>query len=215
MDRAGSRTVPEELLLLHADPRDGRIRTPSSFHRVLAGGVLVELLVTGAISVDGRRITGYQPLGRHDPVTAAVLAGLGRSGKRRPPALDAAVRRVPRSAVAAFLHALAGQGLVRVEQHRFLGVIPRRRFRATVPGVAQEIAGRLRASVLSVPGGPAPVERDRQLAALLGVARLDRRLYPGPENKQLRRAVRVLARELPVARAVKRVLGSDAAAASA
>ncbi|MFC8454467.1 GPP34 family phosphoprotein [Kitasatospora sp. NPDC057223] len=212
MDRTDSRTVPEELLLLHADPRDGRIRTPSTFHRVLAGGVLAELLVTGAISVDGRHITGYRPLGQHDPVAAGVLAELGRARKGRPPGLDRAVRRVPRSAVTACLHTLAGQGAVRVERRRLLGVVPYRRFSATTPQVAQQIAGRLRASVLPVPGGAGPVERDRQLAALVGVARLDRRLYPGPENKQLRRAVRVLARDLPIARAVKRVLGSDAAA---
>ena len=146
-------------------------------------------------------------------MTAGVLAELGRSGQGRPPGLDRAVRRVPRGAVAALLHMLADQGVVRTERRRLLGIIPYRRFSATVPGVAQQIAGRLRASVLSAPGGPAPVERDRQLAALVGVARLGRRLYPGPEDKQLRRAVRVLARELPIARAVRRVLGSDAAAA--
>ncbi|MFD0279142.1 GPP34 family phosphoprotein [Kitasatospora sp. NPDC127111] len=226
------RSIPEELLLLCADPVHGRLRIPSgSFHRVIAGGVVAELLVTGAITVEDRRITGFRPLGGHDEVAAGVLARLEAAGKsRRRLGLDVVIRRVPRKPGSApFLDRLAADGLLTVEQRRFLGLSYRRHV-ATRPGVGQEIAARVAATLareghataagpsaagVSAAGPalaePAEAERDRQLAGLIGAARLQRRLYPGAAGAPTRRAVRQLVRELPIARAVQRVVASDSA----
>ncbi|MFD5917221.1 hypothetical protein ACFVYP_07535 [Kitasatospora sp. NPDC058201] len=54
------------------------------------------------------------------------------------------------------------------------------------------------------PDGP-----DLQLAGLIGAARLDRRIFPGPENTEVRKAARRLVKELPVARAVRRLVDAD------
>lgn len=214
MAQSPSRTIPEELVLLCASPADGRLRMPSSFHRVLAGGVLAELLLTGAISVEGRRITGFQPLGDHEPVAAGVLTRLGGPGRRKAPAaLDTTLRRIRRGEVQALVESFATRGLLSIERRRLLGVLPYRQVTSTEPDAAREIAARLRATVLSPPGWPGAAERDRQLAGLLGAARLERRLYPGAENAQVRRTVRVLARELPIARAAQRAISADSAAA--
>lgn len=208
------RPLPEELLLLCADPRTGRIRQPLNFHRVIAGAVLAELLVRGAITVEKRHITGFQPLGASDPAGAAVLARLSDSGKRRRGAgLDATVRRTSFKAADGYLDSLVTQGLVTVESRRLLGFLPYRRFASTSPETVREIGARVRAAALTPPGGAADA-RDRQLAGLIAAGRLERRVLPGPEGAPARRAVRVLMRELPIAAAVRRVLNSDSAGGS-
>ncbi|WP_406198754.1 GPP34 family phosphoprotein [Kitasatospora sp. NBC_01560] len=222
MTPSDRRPIPEELLLLCADPVDGRLRVPAAtYHRVLAGGVVVELLLDGAITVEERRITGYRPLGGQDEVAAGVLARLEDAGKRRNGfSLDRAIRQVPRRPGSApFLARLAADGFVTVEQRRFLG-LPYRRHVATRPGIGQEIAARVAATLAREAGGAgAPAdgrsaadERDRQLAGLIGAGRLDRRVYPGPAGAATRRAVRLLVRELPVARAVRRAVDADSSA---
>ncbi|MFI6846874.1 GPP34 family phosphoprotein [Kitasatospora sp. NPDC050467] len=217
MTPPNARSIPEELLLLCADPVRGRLRTPhSTLHRVIAGGVVAEMLMSGAITVEGRRITGFQPLGAHDEVGAGVLARLEKAGKRdQRLGLDLVIRRVPRKpGPAPFLDRLTSDGLLVVETRRFLG-LPYRRHAATRPTMGQEIAARV-AATLAHEGDESPAaERDRQLAGLIGAARLERRLYPGSAGAPTRRAVRRLTRELPIAGAVRRVITSDSAAGSA
>ncbi|AUY51651.1 GPP34 family phosphoprotein [Streptomyces sp. CB01881] len=223
MAALNARSIPEELLLLCADPVRGRLRIPyATFYRVIAGGAVAELLVTGAITVEERRITGFQPLGAHDEVAAGVLARLEKAGKRKQQlGLDLALRGIPRKpGLTPYLDRLTADGLLTVEKHRFLG-LPYRRHVATRPDVRQEIAARVAATLAREGGAPAaagpdgqPAERDRQLAGLIGAARLDRRLYPGSTGAPTRRAIRQLTKELPIARAVRRAINSDSAANS-
>ncbi|GAA0667244.1 hypothetical protein GCM10010193_18560 [Kitasatospora atroaurantiaca] len=217
MDVSDTLPIPEELLLLCADPVTGRLARPASFARVIAGGVLAELLLAGAITVDGRRISGYQPLGTTEPVAAGVLTRLAGAGKRSWRfRLASAITAVPRGSEHVFLDSLAARGLVTAEPRRLFGIFPYRRFTATGPGPTQAIASRLWASLHTAAflaeTRPA-VERDRQLAALLGVVSLERRLFPGPEGKEVRHAVRALSRTLPIARAVRSVISSDSSSA--
>ncbi|MFG3055095.1 GPP34 family phosphoprotein [Kitasatospora sp. NPDC048239] len=207
-----TRSIPEELLLLCVDPEHGRLRIPAAtFHRVIAGGVLAELLVTGAISVDGRRITGYRPLGPADEVAAGVLARLEGAGKRQSPrGLDIALRRIPRKpGHRPYLDRLVAAGLVTAETRRVLG-IPYRRYVAVRPDIGAVTAARVAATLERPADGSSADERDRQLAGLVAAARLDRRLYPGSAGAATRRAARQLGKELPVAQAVRRALNADA-----
>ncbi|MFD0257427.1 GPP34 family phosphoprotein [Kitasatospora indigofera] len=212
MTQPYARTIPEELVLVCAEPAGGVVRMRGGFHRVLAGAVLAEMLVGGAIAVEGRHITQYQPFAGQDPLAAGVLARLGEAGKRRrPPSLDLAVRRIGRDAVGPVLASLTARGLLSTERRRFLGLVPYRRHRVVPPAAGQEIAARVRAAALS----PATAaERDRQLAGLLAAGGLARQVFPGPAGADVRRALRPLGRELPIARAVQRVTSSDAAAAN-
>ncbi|MGV9268791.1 GOLPH3/VPS74 family protein [Kitasatospora sp. NPDC003701] len=211
------RPIPEELLLLCAEPVRGRLRIPySALHQAIPGGVMAELLVSGAITVEGRWITGFRPLGTHDEIAAEVLARLEKAGKRKHRfGLDAAIRRIPRKpALRLSLDRLAADGVITVETRRFLG-LPYRRCTATRPVIGQEIAARV-ADTLARRGDRSPAaERDRQLAGLLGAAGLHRRLYPGAHGAPTRRAVRRLVTELPIARAVRRARSADSAANSA
>ncbi|MFE5584293.1 GPP34 family phosphoprotein [Kitasatospora sp. NPDC056531] len=205
-----ARPLPEELLLLCADPARGRFRDPSAhLNQVIAGAVLAELLVTGAITVEKERITGYQPFGARDEVAAGILARLEAKGKSRfRPWVSHAVRWVPeRPGHRFYLDRLVTQGFYTLEETRFLG-LPRRRYLTTRPDVAQQIRARVAATLLAPDGGAGlpTAERDRQLAGLIDVAGLERRLYPGRDGAPIRRVARRLAWDLPIPRAVRAVI---------
>ncbi|MFF7592117.1 GPP34 family phosphoprotein [Kitasatospora purpeofusca] len=206
-------SLAEELVLLCADPDSGTLRVSrNGFQRAVAAAVLAELLLTGGIEVEDRRITGFRPVGAHDEVTAEVLARLERARKGRRPGLDAALRRVPRGpAVRAFRERLVASGHLTLERRRIL-LVPYRAWlpvRATVGAeIAERIAATLRGA--SGPQGVSPAAvRDLHLAGLLWAAQLDRRLFPGRVHSELRKSFRAVAREQPVARALHRVVGAD------
>ncbi|MBV2154075.1 GPP34 family phosphoprotein [Kitasatospora sp. SUK 42] len=210
MTSADIRPLPEELLLLCADPARGRFLNPSShLNQVIAGAVLAELLLTGAITVEKQRITGYQPFGATDEVAAGVLARLESKGKSRfRPWLFEAVRWIPeRPGYRFHLDRLVAQGYYTVEEKRFLG-LPVRRHLPTRPDLARQTAARVAATLLARDGGAGrpTAERDRQLAGLIDVAGLERRLYPGRDGAPIRRAAGRLARELPVPQAVRKAV---------
>ncbi|MER7669212.1 GPP34 family phosphoprotein [Kitasatospora sp. NPDC096128] len=207
--------LPEELLLLCADPARGRFLSPSlHLNEVIAGAVLAELVLNGAISVEvhrfgGARIAGYQPFGAFDEVSAGVLARLAAKGKSRfRPWLPEAVQWIPeRPGYRFYLDRLVAQGYYAVEEKRFLG-LPRKRYPAQRPDLARQISDRVAATLSAPDGGTArpTAERDRQLAGLIDVAGLDRRRYPGRDGAPIRRAAGRLARDLPVCRAVRHVI---------
>lgn len=145
MSDASALPLPEELLLLCAEPTTGRIRTLSGFHRAMAGAVLAELLLTGGLAVDGRRITGYQPPAGTEPVSTAVLARLAQGRKSgRGAGLDTTLRRISQAAARGFQDSLAARGLLRSETRRLLGLIPYQRHFATTPEIGPAITARLR-----------------------------------------------------------------------
>jgi hypothetical protein len=209
-DRNGL-TLPEELLLLCAVPQTGLLKRPQNFNRVLAGAVLTELLLGGAITVDGRRIAGVRPLTTPgDPVADRVAADLARAGKRgRALRLERWVRKVSHRIDGPYLEALQARGLLLARRRRALGIFPYTVWQVVQPGRVKDATARLDRAV-----GQQGDERDRALAALAGAIRLDRRLYPGRGNRDIRRRIRQLTRETPIADAVRKVVSSDESAAS-
>ncbi|MFE4829544.1 GPP34 family phosphoprotein [Streptomyces sp. NPDC056672] len=71
-------TLPEELLLLCVDPRTERLKLPPYVHHALAGAVLAEFELRGAITISDNRITTVQPLTLGEPVADRLLGALVR-----------------------------------------------------------------------------------------------------------------------------------------
>ncbi|MEV0191481.1 GPP34 family phosphoprotein [Kitasatospora purpeofusca] len=201
-------TLAEELVLLCTDPDSGFLRVPGNgFRRAVAAAVLAELVLTGGIEVEDRWITGFRPDVARDEVTAGVLARLEQAPERRRPGLDAAVRRVPRGpAVRSIREGLVASGHLTPERRRFLLLVPYRAWLPVRAAVGAETAERIAAALR---GTSPATERDLQLAGLLWAAQLDRRLFPGRVHSELRKSFRAVAREQPVARALRRVVGAD------
>jgi hypothetical protein len=212
-------TLPEEMLLLCAVPETGLLKRPQNFNRVLAGAVLTELLLCGAITVDGRRIAEVRALTLGDPVADRALAELGGAGKRaRALGLDRWVRKISQRVDRPYPEALAARELLLARRRRFLGIFPHTVWFAVQPGWAKEAAARIDGVVRpeayhTAPGLP-PDHRDLHLAALAGAIRLDRRLYRGRGYRDTRDRIRQLTRSTPIAEAVRRVVASDESAAS-
>ncbi|MFJ8625778.1 GPP34 family phosphoprotein [Kitasatospora sp. NPDC093550] len=178
--------LPEELVLLCAHPTHGRFRHPAGeFHHVVAGAVLAELLLDGAISVEKHHITGYQPFGARDEVAAGVLTRLEARGKSRfRPGLDQAIARIPNPpGHRYYLDHLTAEGYFTVEEKRFLG-LPWHLHRLVRPEVRTWIAARAATTLRDPDGalGRPTAARDRQLAGLIGVASLEHRLHPGRDG---------------------------------
>lgn len=223
-------TLPEDLLLLCADPVDGRLTRPTELRYALAGAVLAELLDAGGLALDGRRLVVLPgapaaPL-PHPGLEAArreVSALLGRSGRTR---VLRVLNRLHRAGGhRLYLDSLVARGLVRIDTRRLLGFIPVKRHHAVDPGLRNDRLALLDAILrsdgpqLTVQDGRPdldPHTRALQLTALAGSCALGRSLYPGPGNP-IRRRLDEIVRVDPLARAVREAVRAarDTAAAAA
>jgi Golgi phosphoprotein 3 (GPP34) len=208
MDGSPAVSLPEELLLLCADPDSGRVRRPAHLDRALGGAVLAELLLAGAISVDGKQITGVVPVAVDDVFTGRLLDDLVQAFRRgRRLRLDRWVRRASSGARLHVLTTLTDRALLTCERRRVLRLLPVTVYTAPDPGWGKWAALRIR-DELSCPRDP----RTAHLAALATTVDLDQRLFRGqPDARAIRRDLRKLVRATPIAHAVGEVISADSA----
>ncbi|MET7552035.1 GPP34 family phosphoprotein [Streptomyces sp. NPDC005078] len=88
MDDRPLRTLPEELMLVCADPGTGAIKRPEFFKRALAGAVLAELELQGAILIEDGRIVGLRPVQLDDPFVGGMFDKLAGDIRRGRPDAD-------------------------------------------------------------------------------------------------------------------------------
>ncbi|MFC1399785.1 MULTISPECIES: GPP34 family phosphoprotein [Streptacidiphilus] len=193
-------SLPEDLLLLCADPGTGRIRQPGEFRYALAGAALAELLAAQAAVLEGNGrlvLLRGAPLG-HPGLDAVAAALAGPAAPPRGARLRTCVNRAGRVRSKVYLEVMAKAGLVDRRRRKVLGLIPFDEY--TV--IDSSIAAARRALVAdAVDNGNAPA-RSLQLAALAHAGELTGRLYPGPvANRTARRRLADLARLDPVASA--------------
>ncbi|MFF2661392.1 GPP34 family phosphoprotein [Kitasatospora sp. NPDC058032] len=212
----GGRPLMDELVLLCNDPGPTWLdSSPSMFERMIAGAVLAELLLTGAITIEGQWITGVNPFGARDEVGEAVLGRLNRVRKGGRSKLVSALRRIPPATTARhYQDRLVAQGVMTIERRRLL-LLPYRALLPVRASAAQEITDRIVASLERTGAGSAGTgERDLQLAGLLWAGRFDGRLRPRQERAAFRAATRRAAQDLPIAQAVRGVIEMDRSAGS-
>ena len=199
MDEWRATSLPEDLLLLCADPGTGRIRQPGEFRFALAGAALAELLAAQAAVLEGGRLVLLRgaPLG-HPGLDAAAAALAGPAAPPRGARLRTCVNRVGRRRSKLYLEVMAKAGLVDRRRRKILGLIPFDEYTVTESSIA---AARRALVADAVDNGNAPA-RSLQLAALAHAGELTGRLYPGPvANRTARRRLADLARIDPVASA--------------
>jgi hypothetical protein len=209
-------TLPEDLLLLCADPRTGLIKMPVNFASALTGAVLAEALATGEFSMNRHGITKHEGTfgepPRH-PALATVHAPLTRLAKRRTFVRPRAVIRILQRHCGAepYLTTLLQRGVLRTEQVRHLrGAITQTRCYAVDPDVLAKQRA-LTDTVLRLQqdapimqdtdAGTYPHQRTLLLAALAVTGGV--KLYPGAEGRPSRRRLRELTAKDPRVRAVR------------
>lgn len=197
------------MVLICTDPQSAVVKRMQLNSRVLAGAALLELEQRSAITVDAKQITGVRPLPLDDSFAEHILTEINcsrpsRSSLRLSRWVDKASRKVDR----AYPDRLAARGLLYAQPRRVLGVFPSTPWIAGSPAWFVHLAARVDHAVRPEAYGP-PGTSDLYLAALVGVS-LSRRLYPGWENRQIRRRISDLSRANPIVKAVQEVLAADA-----
>ncbi|MEY9849128.1 GPP34 family phosphoprotein [Streptacidiphilus sp. MAP5-3] len=197
-------SLPEDLLILCATGPDGRLRRPPHLDYALAGGVLAELVLAGAATVDGVRLRLRVP----DPTAVSVdsVSGfppelLGRlpSGEVRLTVCLNRLRRPGRGVSRPVLGRMVATGVLAGHTGRLLGVLPHTRY--TVPDPSARAARTARiAGVLASPDTASP--RDLALTTLAHAAGLTSHLTPSRPDRATRHLLTDLTRADPLAHAV-------------
>ncbi|MER5873641.1 GPP34 family phosphoprotein [Streptomyces sp. NPDC002044] len=176
-------TLAEEITLLSLDDESGSAKRREAAGWAVAGGILLELVLAGRVSVTGRflELKDTTPTGERllDSRTALIETWLRGRGKRR--VTDWLTKDQPK-AVAAALESLCERGVVTEERRKALGVFPVRRYPEADGAIEGELRARLRAVVLD---GAEPDARTASLIALIHSAKLHRLAFPGTDRKQV------------------------------
>ncbi|HZS94442.1 MAG TPA: GPP34 family phosphoprotein [Chloroflexota bacterium] len=161
--------LAEELMLLALDAETGRIhdaaRTAIAFG--LSGAVLMDLALTGKISIDDGKVQAINSAATGDPVLDTALRQIENSP--RPRKVEDWVKRLAmdrwgRSFLEdEILERLVSQGILRREEHRILRLIPTTRYPEQNRAPERDLMERLRAVLID---GDLP---DTRLAALIGL----------------------------------------------
>ncbi|MFH8928883.1 GPP34 family phosphoprotein [Streptomyces pristinaespiralis] len=177
-------TLGEEIMLLSLDDESGAAKDRQSAGWAVAGGILLDLVMAGRVSVDdGRvRVTDQAPTGVAllDGRLEQLAAWAGR--RSRPPKVTDWLTKDHSKAVTATIESLRERGLVAQEQHKVLGLFPVKRYPEADGAAERELRERLAAVVLA---GGAPDDRTAGLVALIHSAKLHRLAFPGVPRKEL------------------------------
>ncbi|OEJ34491.1 GOLPH3/VPS74 family protein [Streptomyces subrutilus] len=169
-------TLAEEIMLLSLDDESGAARQRQAVGWAVAGGILLELVMAGRVTVKGK----YLELADETPTGEELLDGRlgliatwlrGRSKRR----VTDWLTKDQAKAVGAGVERLCARGVVAVEESKVFGVFPRRRFPEADGTVERALRERLTAVVI---GGAEPDERTAGLVALLHAAKLHRLAFP-------------------------------------
>lgn len=170
-------TLGEEIMLLSLDDESGAARDRQAAGWAVAGGILLELVLAGRLSVEGGRLTvaDREPtgVGLLDERLGLVDAWAARRSK--PPKVTDWLTRDHGKAVGATIESLRARGLVHEEQRKVLGLFPVRRYPEADGSAESELRERLASVVLH---GADPDDRTAGLVALIHAAKLHRLAFP-------------------------------------
>ncbi|MEV8531896.1 GPP34 family phosphoprotein [Streptomyces sp. NPDC051211] len=187
-------TLGEEIMLLSLDDESGTATSRQAAGWAVAGGLLLELVMAGRVSVTGAYLGVVDTTPTGEPLIDGRLALLetwmkGRSKRR----VTDWLTKDQAKAVGATLERMSERGLVVEERHKLLGLFPVRRYPEADGSAERELRDRLAATVL---GKADPDERTAGLIALLHAAKLHRLAFPElPRREVARRMADIAAGE--------------------
>ncbi|MCX5230593.1 GPP34 family phosphoprotein [Streptomyces sp. NPDC006553] len=177
-------TLAEEIMLLSLDDVSGVAKERQTAAWAVAGGILLDLVLAGRLSVDdGRlRVTDATPTGVPllDERMRQVDAWCAKKG--RAPKVTEWLTKDHTKAVKATTESLRERGLVREERQRVMGLFPVSRYPEADGSVERELRARLH-TVLAT--GPTHSARTTGLLALIHGARLHRLAFPDIPRKEV------------------------------
>lgn len=214
--------LAEKFLLLGLHPEKGRF-TISDIHRSygLVGAVLLDMSMDGRIELENNRVL-LKEKRSGDPVVAEVSAILANA--RKPYKLQTWISRLSsksRKFRWEYLNAMERKRVIRIEHRKFLGLIPYRKCYVQNHDLRSNLIQQLRDSILY------RKDIDNVGIALLGLVeacQMHKTISPDrDEQKRLKKELKTLIKESPIASAVDQtikqvqvaILASVAAASAA
>jgi len=183
-------TLAEDLILLSIRPGNGMLAAKAGLGYALRGAELVRLAATGRVEITGGRIIVLDAGPTGDPRLDAALASIVKH--KRPPQAKAwvgaggagdAIRK-------AYLDRLIAAGTVRRDREVVFRFIPVLRWRVCDAALVADLRARLDAIVYA--SGQVDLEQ-AAFAGLVSAAGLGSYLYPGWEDRRLRRRLKQIA----------------------
>ncbi|MFC9387094.1 GOLPH3/VPS74 family protein [Streptomyces venezuelae] len=176
-------TLAEEIMLLSLDDESGAAKERQSAAWAVSGGILLDLVLAGRVTVDDGRIRVTDPTPTEVPLLDERLRQIETwCGKRsRDPKVTEWLTKDHTKAVKATVASLCERGLVREEQRRVLGLFPVSRYPEADGSVERELRARLRAVLAE---GPTHRARTTGLLALIHGAKLHRLAFPDVPRKE-------------------------------
>ncbi|MFF5449241.1 GPP34 family phosphoprotein [Streptomyces sp. NPDC012888] len=177
-------TLGEEIMLLSLDDESGAVRSRQAAGWAVAGGILLELVMAGRVTVTGKYLGVADRTPTGEPLLDGRLALMdawmkGRSKRRVADWLT----RDHMKAVGAAVERLAERGLVAEQRHKVMGLFPVRRYPESDGSAERALRARLNAAVLDK--ASEPDERTAGLIALLHAAKLHSLAFPDLSRRQV------------------------------
>ncbi|WP_435972746.1 GOLPH3/VPS74 family protein [Streptomyces sp. Qhu_M48] len=177
-------TLAEEIMLLSLDDESGAAKERQSAAWAVAGGILLDLVLAGRVSVDGGRLRVTDATPTEVPLLDERLGQLAAwcAKKGRAPKVTEWLTKDHTKAVKATTVSLCERGLVREEQHRVLGLFPVTRYPEADGSVERDLRARLRTALHE---GPTHHARTTGLLALIHGAKLHHLAFPDMPRKEV------------------------------
>jgi hypothetical protein len=182
-------TLAEDLFLLACDDATGRRRIPTTHLDLgLGGALLLDLVLRGRVALVHEHVVVVD----RTPVGDALLDDALRAvaGDPRPREPDHWVHHLAKGARAAVPGRLVTAGVLRVDEHKVLGLVVGHRTHLVDGRIEHDLRNRLGAAV--VLGRPASRET-AALASLVLAVGLEGRLFPRSDRRAIRYRIEELA----------------------
>lgn len=209
--------VCEDLVLLLTDDESGKVSASTWTAYALAGALLVDLALAGAITVEEKQgflhspkvlpVAGYVPT---DPLLAEAMAMI----TAKPRSAQSFVQRHGSKTYRGIAARLAERGILRADHDRVLGLFPRTRWPAVDSTHERQVRTELEDVLLR---GLSPQPRTAGLVALLAAVGQVHKVVrdPGVPAKQVKARAKEVAEGDWAAKAVKQAVDSAIAAMTA
>ncbi len=205
-------SIAEKFLLIAHHPEKGRYVIPSTYLQYgLAGAILLDLTLSDRIETDGIKLSMKRSRPLTDPLMQEVAALMSQSEMPRKAGywirkLGAHHNRYHLQ----LLKVLAGKRLLRIEEKKFLGMIPYRKSYLLESYTRSNLVLQLRNEIMAYRGVPG---ENFPLAIMVAACRLQRVVTTDrDELKQIRAQLKRMAKENPVSDAVTQTVSQVQAA---
>lgn len=203
-------SLSEEILLLALDDEKGHVGTgvSSTLDTALAGAQLLDLAFAKRITIEDKRVIPLDGPPLDDPVLNAALTRILQENKHKK--AGSMIPKLTKGLRKRLLAQLVEKGIVRADERKILGVIPKNRYPEMNGAVEDALRRRLRDVILLE---REPDERSAALAAVIQAADLEALIMNREERKASKQRLKELAQGEALSPAIAHAIASVNAAA--